>query len=96
MIFIALGYIVFDWAFYLKKAAQTPYHFNCKLAREGKTSGKPCAMCERKDNAIKLQKRKTCEKMIAQYEKKFNKPFSKFTDTEMLTLVSDPLLPFPF
>jgi hypothetical protein len=86
MIFIALGYIVFDWVFYLNKDSQTPYHFNCKLASQGKMSGSPCALCEKKFLTENLKRFKNLQR---DYEIKLKKPFLEFTSEEIIQMFKD-------
>ncbi len=84
MICIVLGYIVFDWVFYSNKDFRTPYHFNCKLAREGKMSGGPCARCEKK---YAVERISNYNKLRVKYETKFNKSISQFTDDEIMQML---------
>jgi hypothetical protein len=84
MICIAIGCIVFDWAFYSKKDFRTPYHFNCKMAYDKKMSGNPCARCEKK---YAVQKINNYNKLRVKYETKFNKSISQFTDYEIMLML---------
>jgi hypothetical protein len=83
LIFIAVGYIIFDWTFYSNKNSQNSYHFNCKMAHDGEMSGKPCAMCERK---FEKQTLKKVKKIQRQYEAKLDKPFIEFSSEEIIEM----------
>jgi hypothetical protein len=84
LILIAVGYIIFDWVFYSNKDSKASYHFNCKLAQEGKMSGEPCAMCAKKYAVVKI---KNYNKLRVKFETKFNKPISEFTDDEIMQML---------
>ena len=89
LILIAVGYIIFDWTFYSNKNSKTPYHFNCKLAHDGKMSGNPCAICEKK---FISETNKRIRKLQKQYEMKLEKPFLEFTSEEIIDMFKESVL----
>jgi hypothetical protein len=89
LILIAVGYIIFDWVFYSNKDSKASYHFNCKLAQEGKMSGNPCAMCEKK---FASETNKRIRKLEKQYEMKLGKPFLEFTSEEIIEMFKESVL----